>query len=390
MRIALVAGELSGDLLGAALIAELRKRFPDARFYGVAGPCMREAGCEAIESIEALSVMGLFEVVRHLPRLLRLRSRLIRRFSADRPDCVIGIDAPDFNLGLEHALRRQGLFTVHCVSPSVWAWREGRLKTIARAVDLMLCVLPFEEPFYRQRGLSATYIGHPLADQLDDSISVEQGKARLGFASDSEVVAILPGSRHSELHYLADSFAATAHWLARKKPGLKFITPIAKPSLRPAMQAAIARHAPGLRWTLLEGGSRAALQAADAVLLASGTATLECLLLGRPMVVAYQASRWSAWLMLDLGLLKIPYVSLPNLLCREPVVPELLRDRARPEFLGPAVLDLLDSAGARQRQLAQFDAVRTELKRDAARRAAAAIATSLAQRMAKKSVQTEQ
>lgn len=380
MRIALVAGELSGDLLGAALIHELKKIFPQATFYGVAGPRMREAGCEPIESIEALSVMGLVEVVRHLPRLLRLRAQLLRRFSSDRPDCVIGIDAPDFNLGLERALRRRGLFTVHCVSPSVWAWREGRLKTIARAVDLMLCVLPFEEAFYRRRGMSATYIGHPLADELDDRVTVNQGKADLGLPSDSPVVAILPGSRNSELHYLADAFAATAAWLARKKPNLRFVTPIAKPALKSPMLAAIARHASGLDWTLLEGGSRAAMRAADAVLLASGTATLECLLLGRPMVVAYQASRLSAWLMLDMGLLKIPHVSLPNLLCREPVVPELLCERAQPQYLGPAVLDLLDQPTAGQRQLSQFDDVRSELKRGAARHAAEAIAARLQQR----------
>ncbi|MEK6807246.1 MAG: lipid-A-disaccharide synthase [Pseudomonadota bacterium] len=379
MRIALVAGEISGDLLGAALIYELRNKFPRATFYGVAGPRMREAGCEAIESIEALSVMGLAEVLRHLPRLLRLRSELARRFALDRPDCVIGIDAPDFNLALERSLRRQGLFTVHCVSPSVWAWREGRVKTIAQAVDLMLCLLPFEEGFYRQRGLSATYIGHPLADELDDSVSAEQGKVRLGIPVESPVVAMLPGSRHSELHYLADTFAMTAAWLAQKKPNLRFVTPIAKPSLKPMMQAAITRHAAGLNWVLLDGDSRAAMQAADAVLLASGTATLECLLLGRPMVVAYQASRVSAWLMLDLGLLKIPHVSLPNLLCREPVVPELLRDRAQPQFLGPAVLELLQHSVARQRQLSQFDAVRSELKRGAARRAAEAIAARLHQ-----------
>ncbi len=377
MRIALVAGEISGDLLGAALIMELRRRFPQATFYGVVGPQMRAAGCEAVESIDSLSIMGLAEVLKHLPRLLRLRHTLVRRFLADRPDCVIGIDAPDFNLGLERQLRARGLRTVHCVSPSVWAWRAGRLKTIAKAVDLMLCLFPFEKKHYQAHGIPAAYIGHPLADELDDSVTPAQGKSVLGLSPDRPLVAILPGSRRSELKYLAEPFAATAAWLVQRNPRLSFVTPMAKPSLRPMMQAAIERHAPGLEWRLLEGQSREAMQAADAVLLASGTATLECLLLGRPMAVAYQASRITAWLMLDLGLLKTPYVSLPNLLCEKPAVAELLRNLAQPEYLGPAVLEVLDDSPRRSSQLAQFASVRAELKRGAARRASDAIADVL-------------
>lgn len=374
MRFALVAGEASGDFLGAALIRALRAHFPGATFYGVAGPRMIEAGCEAIESIESLSVMGLAEVLRHLPRLLKLRASLAQRFAAERPDCFIGIDAPDFNLHVEARLRRAGIRTVHYVSPTVWAWRRGRVKTIARAADLVLCLFPFEPKFYADHRVDAAYVGHPLADELDDAVTPAQARAALGIAADGACVGILPGSRHGELKYLAAPFAATAAWLAQRRPDLRFLVPLAKPSLRAEMERAIAAHAPQARWHLFDGRSREAMQAADAVLLASGTATLECLLLGRPMVVGYQASAFSAFIMLDLGLLKIAHVSLPNLLCAEPVVPELLRDRATPEHFGPALLELLDRPAARARQLAQFADVRRQLRQDAAARAAAAIA----------------
>ena len=374
MRFALVAGEVSGDILGGSLIRALRARFPDATFYGVAGPRMVEAGCEAIESIEALSVMGLAEVLKDLPRLLQLRSSLARRFAADKPDCYIGIDAPDFNLAVEKHLRAAGIRTVHYVSPTVWAWRQGRVKTISRAADLVLCLFPFEPKFYAAHHVKAAYVGHPLADELDDSVTQAEARRALGLAERQDTVAILPGSRHGELKYLAEPFAQTAAWLVQRKPELQFITPIAKPKLKAEMERAIARHAPDLRWQLVDGQSREAMRAADVVFAASGTVTLECLLLGRPMVVGYQASWLSAFIMLDLGLLKVKYVSLPNLLSAEPVVPELLRDKAKPEFFGPEVLRLLDNAGARERQLSQFSAVRKELRRGAAERAADAIA----------------
>ncbi|HUP92080.1 MAG TPA: lipid-A-disaccharide synthase [Solimonas sp.] len=384
MRIALVAGEISGDILGAALIRALRARLPQASFYGVAGPRMVEAGCEAIESIETLSVMGLAEVLPALPRLLRLRARLVARLAADRPDVVIGIDAPDFNLGLERRLRECGMRTVHVVSPTVWAWREGRIKGIARAVDLMLCLFPFEPAYYarnpdaQRAGLKAAYIGHPLADELDDSVTQAQARRGLGLAEAGPVVAILPGSRGGELKYLAEPFARAAAWLqAQGSERIRFVTPLAKPKLRAAMEQAIRQHAPGLDWTLLEGRSREAMRAADAVLLASGTATLECLLLGRPMVAAYRGSAFSAWLLQGAGLLKTHYVTLPNLLAREPTVPELLQEQASPERLGAEVQKLLVDPAQRARQLAQFEQVRTELKRDAAARAAEAIASLL-------------
>lgn len=374
MRFALVAGEASGDILGAALVRGLRARFPGATFYGVAGPRMREAGCEAIESIEALSVMGLTEVLRHLPRLLALRRRLVERFAADRPDLYIGIDAPDFNLGVERRLKARGIRTVHMVSPTIWAWRPDRVHGIGESVDLVLCLYPFEPALYERHGIRAAYIGHPLADQLDDRVTPAQARRELGLPDDGPVVAVLPGSRGSELHYLSEPFAAAAAWLHARLPGVRFVAPLARPDLRPALERAIARH-PGPPWRLLDGRSRLAMQAADAVLLASGTATLECLLLGRPMVVSYRASALTAWL--AYRLVKIPHVSLPNILAGAPedapLVPELLQAEATPERLGEELYCLLRHPVLRERQVERFGQVRAQLKCDAGERAAAAI-----------------
>ena len=379
LRIALVAGELSGDLLGGAIVRALRARLPHAQIYGVAGPQMVEAGCESIGSIEELSVMGLAEVLPAIPRLLRLRARLVERFTQDRPDVFIGLDAPDFNLGLARRLRERGLRTVHVVSPTIWAWRPGRIKGIARSVDLMLCLFPFEPKHYEGSGVAARFIGHPLANELDASVQPAQARAALGLKDgQGPVVAILPGSRGGELKYLAAPFAQAAARLHAQVPGIRFVSPVAKPSLEAGLRAAIVEHAPDCRWTVVSGRSREAMRAADAVLLASGTATLECLLLGRPMVVAYRGSRLTAWMMLDLGLLKTRYVSLPNLLAAEPTVTELLQDAATPEALASEVRRLLEDATARSRQLAAFDAVRDSLRCDAAERAAAAIAELLA------------
>lgn len=372
MRFALVAGELSGDLLGAALIRALRQRHPQARFYGVAGPRMIAEGCEAIASIETLSLMGIAEVLPALPRLFRLRAQLLRRFSADRPDCVIGIDAPDFNLGLERRLKQRGVRTAHVVSPTVWAWRAGRVRGIARSVDLMLCLLPFEPAFYSGHGVQAEFVGHPLADELQPGAP---GPARqaLGLASDGPLLAVLPGSRAGELRHLAAPFAQAAAALHRQRPDLRLVTPVAKPGLRPVLEAALRMHAPQVPWTLVDGCSREVMQAADAVLLASGTATLECLLLGRPMVVAYRTGTLTAWLLLKAGLLKTRHVSLPNLLCDAAVVPERLQDQAGPAQLAADLLPLLAPGAARQAQLQAFDRVRSVLRLDAAARAAAAI-----------------
>jgi lipid-A-disaccharide synthase len=377
-RIAFIAGEISGDMLGAAIIRALRQKLPQAQCFGVAGPRMIAAGCEAIESIDALSVMGLVEVLRELPRLLRLRRALVERLLRERPDVVVGIDAPDFNLGLERRLRERGLRTVHVVSPTVWAWRAGRVKTIARAVERILCLFPFEPDWYARHGVAADYIGHPLADEIDGDTDPRSARRELGFATEGPVLAVMPGSRHGEVRYLAEPFAQTAALLSARIPGLRCVTPVAKPSLRAPIEEAIRQHAPDCDWRVVDGQSRAAMAAADAVLLASGTATLECLLSGRPMVVAYRGSALTAFIMLQLGLLKTRHVSLPNLLCSEAVVPELLQDAAQPQRLAAELLPLLTDARARRRQLAAFDAVRSDLRRNAGACAADVIAEVLA------------
>ncbi len=373
MHFALIAGELSGDILGAALIRALRLRYPTARFTGVAGPRMLVEGCEAVESIEALSVMGIAEVLPAIPRLFKLRAELIARYLADRPDVLIGIDAPDFNLGLERRLRARGLKTVHVVSPSVWAWRENRIHGIRRSVDLMLCLFPFEVDFYARHGVAAAYIGHPLADQLDEAVTPADGRVALGLR-EVPTLALLPGSRGGEVGKLAVPFAQAAALLQQAIPDLQVITPVAKPSLQAGIETARSTAAPGVPWTLLPGQSRQAMQAADVVLLASGTATLECLLLGRPMVVGYRVAAFTNFLLRKLGWLKIDLVSLPNLLCGRAVVPERLQADCTPEALAAALLPLFADAEARTAQTAAFGAVRHALQRDAGALAATAIA----------------
>lgn len=369
-RVAFIAGEISGDILGAAIIRALRERIPEVQCYGVAGPHMLAAGCEAIESIEVLSVMGLAEVLRELPRLLRLRKGLIERLLRERPDVVVGIDAPDFNLGLEQRLRAAGLRTVHVVSPTVWAWRSGRVETIARAVERILCLFPFEPDWYAGHSVAADYIGHPLADEIAADTDVAAARRALDLPAGGPLLTVMPGSRGSEIHYLAPVFAQAAAALHRVLPALRVVTPVAQSSLRAAIERAIATHAPALPWKLIDGDSRAAMRAGDAVLLASGTATLECLLIGRPMVVAYRGSPLTAFIMLRLGLLKTRHVSLPNLLCAEPVVPELLQGAATPLALAGELLTLLREPTARDRQLQAFDVVRASLRCNAGARAA--------------------
>lgn len=376
MRVFIVAGELSGDLLGAALIDALRQRVPVLDVRGVAGPAMQAAGCQPLANVEALSLMGIAEVLPALPRLFRLRAALIDEALRFAPDVVVGIDAPDFNLGLERRLRERGLRCVHLVSPTIWAWRKGRLKTIARSVDQMLCLFPFEPAHYAGSGVEAAFIGHPLADQLDDATSPSAGRAALGLA-ERPTLAVLPGSRGGEVRHLMRPFAQAAALLARERPDVQVITPIAKPSLRAPIGAAIQALAPQVSWRCLDGGSRAALRAADAVLLASGTATLETLLLGRPMVVAYRTSPVTAWLLLKAGLLKTRYVSLPNLLATEPTVPERLQDACTPQQLRDDLLPLLVDPAARRRQLDRFADVRAQLALDAGQRAADAILAGL-------------
>jgi lipid-A-disaccharide synthase len=373
LRIALVAGEASGDLLGAAFIEALRARCPDAQFRGVAGPRMRAAGCRALAGSDELAVMGFVEPLRHLPRLLRLRSRLIDDFLRDPPDVFVGIDSPSFNLGLAKRLKRRGIPTVQYVSPQVWAWRQGRVKTMDRAVDLVLCLLPFEAAFYAEHHVKAEFVGHPLADQIPLQPDRAAARSALGLPEDAEVVALLPGSRVGEVTRLGGVFAEAASRLAswRQPRAPLFIAPMANAEVQGLFAAQVAARKAPVR--LLAGQSRQALAAADVVLVASGTATLETMLSKRPMVVAYRVAPLTAFLARDLGLVKTRFCSQPNLLAGEELVPEFLQEAATPAALADALGRQLDDEIGRTRLVARFGALHQQLRCDGAARAAEAV-----------------
>jgi lipid-A-disaccharide synthase len=370
LRIGIVAGEASGDLLGEGLIRAIRARAPDAVFEGVAGPRMVAQGCTALYPLERLAVMGVVEVLGRYRELRAARTRLIRHFISDPPAVFIGIDAPDFNLGLEKPLRAAGIPTVHYVSPTVWAWRRGRLRAIARAVDLMLTLFPFEAEFYREHEIAVRYVGHHLADAIPDHTDARAARGALGLPAEGELIALLPGSRESEVGRLAELFVQTAHWCARQRPGLRFAAPFVSPATRALFEAALARH-PGLSCTLVDGRSREVMAAADAVLLASGTATLEAMLLKRPMVVAYRLAPFSYWLIRRL--LYIDRYALPNLLAGETLVPEFVQEAATPPALGQALLDLLGDPARVRRLQERFSLLHHTLRQGANERAAEAV-----------------
>jgi lipid-A-disaccharide synthase len=370
--IVFVAGEASGDLLAAQVVNELRQREPGLNCCGVGGDRMIAEGFEAWVHVRELSVRGYVEVLRHLPRLLRLRAELHRRTAALQPAAFVGIDAPDFNLGLEEKLRAGGIRTVHFISPSIWAWRRERLAQIARAVDRMLLVFPFEQQIYDEAGIRASYVGHPLASMIPLAPDAPAARRRLGIAEEGIVVAVLPGSRPDEIRYLGPTFVAAMAELARGRAGLRFVLPVADPSLRADIEAMLAVHA-GLpaRATLTTGRSHDCLEASDVVLVASGTATLEAALFKRPMVISYRMPWLSALIMRRKGY--IPYAGLPNILAGEFVVPELLQEAATPTALAHAVGAFLDDAALRDRTVARFTEMHFALKRDTARLAADAI-----------------
>jgi len=368
----LVAGEASGDNLGGPLVRALAERVPSSRFVGVAGPRMQEAGCEAWWPADALAVMGLAEVLRHLPRLLRLRRELLARLVEARPTAFVGIDSPEFNLRVASALKRRGIPTVQYVSPQVWAWRQGRVRTIGQAVDLVLCVLPFETDFYRANAVRAVFVGHPLADRIPLDSDPRPARAALGLAEAGEILAVLPGSRRGEVGRLGPPFAATLAWLAERRPGLGFVAPMANAAARESFEQSLRIHAPGVAVSLVDGRAHEAIAAADAALVASGTATLETALVKRPMVVAYRVARLTGWLLRDLKLVKSAYFSQPNLLAGRQLVPEYFQEQVRPDVLGPAVLGQLDRAD-RAALVDEFRRIHLQLRCDASARAADAI-----------------
>jgi lipid-A-disaccharide synthase len=372
LRVGLVAGEASGDTLGAGLIHALRRLAPDAEFFGIAGPKMQAAGCLVWEPSESLAVMGLFEILLDLPRLLRLRARVRRLFLDARPDVFVGIDSPEFNLRLARDLRESGIPTVQYVSPQVWAWRQKRVQTIHESVDLVLCLLPFEKRFYAAHGMAAEFVGHPLADAIPLDVDRGAARAALGIPPGAQVVALLPGSRRGEVARLADDFARTVRSMAAQRPTLVFIAAMASAATRSIFDAALQRIAPGLV-RLLDGQAQATLIAADVVLVASGTASLETALCKRPMVVVYRLSALTAWLVRRLNLVKSRFFAQPNLLADRRVVGEYFQDEIVPESIGAELLMWLDDTARREELEREFLRIHTDLKRDASARAAHAV-----------------
>jgi lipid-A-disaccharide synthase len=373
LRVGLVAGEASGDTLGAGLIHALRRLAPEAQFFGVAGPKMRAAGCEVWEPSESLAVMGLFEILRDLPRLTRLLARLRRSFIAVRPDVFVGIDAPDTNLRLARHIHAAGIPTVQYVSPQVWAWRQNRAQTMHESIDLVLCLLPFEKRFYDGQGIAAEFVGHPLADAIPLTVDRGAARATLSLSADARIVALLPGSRRGEVTRLADDFAKTALWMAAQRPDLEFIAPMASSLAREIFSAALQRIAPRLSLTLLDGHAQTALIAADVVLVASGTASLEAALCKRPMVVVYRLGAMTAWLLRRLNLVKSKFFAQPNLLADRRVVGEYFQEEIVPESIGAELLMWLDDKPRREALEREFLRIHVDLKLDASARAAQAV-----------------
>ncbi|MBG6287541.1 lipid-A-disaccharide synthase [Pseudomonas nitroreducens] len=366
LRVALVAGEASGDILGSGLMQALRQRHPDIEFIGVGGPRMEAEGLESHFPMERLSVMGLFEVLGRLRELLRRRKDLVQMLIAAKPDVFIGIDAPDFNLNIELKLRQAGIRTVHYVSPSVWAWRQKRVLKIKQACDLMLALFPFEARFYEEHAVPVRFVGHPLANTIPLEADRAGARERLGLPQVASVVALLPGSRGGEVGKLGVLFLDTAQRLLQDRPGLRFVLPCASPERRLQIEEMLAGR--DLPVQLLDGASHEALAACDAVLIASGTATLEALLYKRPMVVAYKVAPMTYRILKRL--VKSPYISLPNLLAGRLLVPELIQDAATPEALAATLTPLLDDGSV---QTEPFDAIHRALRQDASAQAAEAV-----------------
>jgi lipid-A-disaccharide synthase len=366
LRVALVAGEASGDILGSGLMQAIKQRHPNAEFIGVGGARMEAEGLNSYFPMERLAVMGLVEVLGRLFELLGRRRQLARDLIAAKPDVFIGIDAPDFNLGLELKLRRAGIKTVHYVSPSVWAWRQKRVLKIREACDLMLTLFPFEAQFYDAHQVPVRFVGHPLADAIPQQADRSAAREALDLPQDEPVVALMPGSRGGEVARLGELFLDAAIRLRALRPGIRFLLPCATPERREQLEQMLANR--DLPLTLLDGRSHEALAACDAVLIASGTATLEALLYKRPMVVAYRVAPMTYRILKRL--VKSPYISLPNLLAERLLVPELIQDAATADALAQTLVPLIDGG---QVQTEGFDVIHRALRRDASVSAADAV-----------------
>jgi lipid-A-disaccharide synthase len=372
VRIAMVAGEASSDQLAAHLIAALKKHLPQAQFYGIGGPRMQSEGFESLWPAELLAVRGYAEVLRHYRVITRTRRQLLRRLREDRPDVFIGVDGSDFNLWLEKRLKKSGIPSVHFVSPSIWAWRRKRLDKIVQSVSHILALYPFEPALYEGTGVKCSYVGHPLADVIPLRVDQRLARERLGVAVDRPVIALLPGSRQSELHFMAETFVSTAKLLFARFPTVHFLVPLVSRETRLQFETALWKmKGEDLPLTLMFGHAAEALAASDAVLVASGTATLETALVGRPMVITYKMSPWSWRLMRHMGYL--PWVGLPNILAGRYVVPEFLQDDATPENLAQALGNLMVDIQVRSAVSRVFGSIHRLLRQDTAQKAAAAV-----------------
>ena len=372
VRVGMVAGEASGDQLAAHLIAALKARRPELEFFGIGGPRMAAQGFEAQVPMDRLAVRGYAEALRHYPEIMGIRRRFAERLLADPPALFIGVDASDFNLDLERRLKDAGIPSVHYVSPSVWFWRGWRMRRIARSVTHLLVMFPFEAPLYEKAGMPVTYVGHPLADLIPLEPDKAAARAQLRLPSGKLIVALLPGSRRSELHYMAEAFVLAAHRFRQEVPEVHFVCPTATRETRDQFERIIHAHERSdLPLTLLFGHSHEALAAADLALVASGTATLEAALFKTPMVIVYRQSPIT-WALMRM-MMYLPYVGMPNILAGERLVPELLQGRASPAALSAALLDLLNDAGAQQRQVEKFREFHVLLRQNTAEKAAAAV-----------------
>jgi lipid-A-disaccharide synthase len=373
LRVGIVANEVSGDILAAGLMRELKARVPNIVFEGIAGPHMLQEGCNSLYPIEKLSVMGLVEVLSHLPEVLSIRRNMRKHFLDNPPDIFIGVDGPDFNLSLERDLKKAGITTVHYVCPSVWAWRSGRVNKIRESVDMVLSLFPFEKQFLERHSVPSVHVGHPLADMIPLEPDMSGARERIGLDQSRRTIAILPGSRMSEINYLSEDFIETAKLCFEHYPDLQFVVPLVNSQARDRFKQIQQEIAADLPMALIDGNAHDAMQSADAVLLASGTATLEALLLKRPMVIAYRLHWLTHWIFTRFKLIKSPFVSLANMLAGKKIAPEILQDDVQPEILFKALSDILESDEIAKSMQEIGDKVHRELRLNASSKAADAV-----------------
>ncbi|MGE3318854.1 MAG: lipid-A-disaccharide synthase [Candidatus Berkiella sp.] len=366
----IVAGEISGDILGADLIAALKETYPDATFVGIGGERMIKAGMQTLFPMERLSVMGFIEPLKRLPELLRIRSFLKQYFIKHKPTVFIGIDAPDFNLSLELYLKKHGVRTVHYVSPTVWAWRKGRIHKIKKAVNRMLCVFPFESPIYEEYQVPMTFVGHPLADEIPMDSSKSQARTILDLPQEKKIVALLPGSRAQEIAKLGQPFIETARWLKANFEEVEFISPLVNESIEEQFKAQLACNT-DVKVKCFKGNARTVMAAADVVLTVSGTASLEAMLVKRPTIVAYKMSKLG--FVIAKRIIHVPYIALPNLLAGKLIMKEFIQEAVKPEAMGKAILAYLMTPELSEQDSAIFSEIHESLRKDAGKTAASAI-----------------